>query len=96
MLRLTRRNWLVLAVVGIPALALILSTDGCTDAPGARQALLKAGYKPLTVGGRGWFKGHRGEWYVTRFTAVNPQGDTVRGVVGRGYYPESAIRLDRP
>ena len=90
----TRQQYWVMAIVGGIFAVLIISTHGCTDAPGARAYLEKEGYRPLEVGGRGWFKTHRGEWYSTRFTAINPQGDTVKGAVTRGANDEGFIRLN--
>lgn len=86
---------ITLIVIGVVFGGAVIATRGCTDADGARRLLVKEGYRPLEVGGRGWFRGHRGDWYVTRFRAISPQGDTVRGVVGRNFSGDDGeIRLD--
>lgn len=69
----------------------------CTDNEGARKTLLDAGYKPISVGGYGWFSGSKGDSYVTKFKAYSPNDSTriVTGVVCRGvFFKSSTIRLN--
>lgn len=75
----------------------IVLMSSCTDERGAYDVLVKAGYKPIKVGGYGWFKGSDNDTYVTKFTAYSPANDStiVTGVVCRGLlFKSSTIRID--
>ena len=92
---LTPTHRLTLALLAAVFAGSLFAARGCTDPEGTRRRLVKEGYRPLEVGGRGWFQGHRGDWYVTRFRALTPRGDTVQGVVGRNFSGDDGqIRLD--
>ena len=76
---------------------LALMLISCTDSEGARKVLLDAGYKPISIGGYGWFCGSKGDNYVTKFKAYSPNDSTriVTGVVCRGiFFKSSTIRLN--
>ena len=69
----------------------------CTDKDGARETLLNAGLKPISVGGYGWFSGGRGDAFITKFKAYAPNDSTriVNGVVCKGLFLKSStIRFD--
>lgn len=73
-------------------LAVVLSS--CTDESGAKKALERNGYKPIEVGGYGWFAGSKDDVYVTKFKAVAPNGDTVTGCVTSGWFKGNTVRTD--
>lgn len=69
----------------------------CTDKDGARETLLNAGFKPISVGGYGWFSGSKGDVFITKFKAYAPNDSTriVTGVVCKGLVLKSStIRFD--
>lgn len=68
----------------------------CTDKKGTIEALLDAGYHPITIGGYGWFKGAEKDFFVTKFKAYSPDSSrTVSGVVCKGlFFKGKTIRLD--
>ena len=69
--------------------------NSCTDEEGARKALISAGYKPISVGGYGWFDGSKDDFFVTKFKAYSPNDSTiiVEGVVCSGlFFKSSTIR----
>lgn len=66
----------------------------CTDRSGARKQLERNNYKPLDVGGYSLFGGSQDDVFKTKFIAIAPNGDTVRGVVTKGWFKGSTIRLD--
>lgn len=80
----------------IITLFVLLLFCSCTDKDGATKALLDAGYKPIKVGGYGWFIGSDSDTFVTKFKAYSPNDSTrvVTGVVCRGWFKGSTIRLD--
>ena len=67
---------------------------GCTDESGAKKALERNGYKPINVGGYGWFAGSKDDVYITKFKAVAPNGDTVNGCVTSGWFKGNTVRTD--
>ncbi len=75
-------------------LLLVLAFSSCTDNSGATKALERNNYKPIAVGGYGFFAGSDDDIYITNFKAVAPNGDTVTGCVTKGWFKGSTIRLD--
>ncbi len=73
---------------------LLITLAACTDIPNATKALKQSGYKPIYVGGYGWLNGSHGDLYLTNFTAIAPNGDTVSGCVSKGIFKGSTIRLN--
>ena len=71
-----------------------LLLGACTDADNAQKTLERAGYKPLEVGGYAWFAGSKEDVYATKFKAIAVNGDTVTGVVTKGWFKGATIRLD--
>lgn len=67
---------------------------GCTDETGARHALRSAGLHPTEVGGYGWFGcDSKSDFFSTKFTAMNPEGELVSGVVCSGFFKGKTIRF---
>lgn len=73
-------------------LAVVLSS--CTDESGAKKALERNGYKPINVGGYGWFAGSKDDVFRTKFKAVAQNGDTVTGCVTSGWFKGNTVRTD--
>lgn len=71
---------------------IILSS--CTDNAGTRKTLLRNNYKPISVGGYGWFGGSKGDIFVTKFKAVAPNGDTLTGCVTSGWFKGNTLRTN--
>ena len=70
-------------------------TSCMTDVEGSKDALNKAGYHPIAVGGYGYFAGGKEDWYVTKFKAYSPDSSQiVTGVVCKGIFKGKTIRLD--
>ena len=76
------------------SLLLAVVFSSCTDESGAKKALERNGYKPISVGGYGWLAGSKDDVYVTKFKAVAPNGDTVTGCVTRGLIKGNTVRTD--
>lgn len=74
-------------------LALLVLT-GCTDEAQSRDALERAGFDPLSVGGYAWAVCGKGDSFATRFVARNPRGQDVAGVVCCGLLKGCTIRFD--
>ena len=74
----------------IPTLLILAS---CTDAPSAKKTLERNNYKVIEVGGYDAFTESK-DPYQTKFKAVAPNGDTVTGVVSKGFLKGSTIRLN--
>ena len=72
------------------AAALVVS---CTDKKGATSTLEKSGFKPISVGGYGFFYGSKSDVYKTKFKAISVSGDTVTGCVTGGLLGNT-IRMD--
>jgi len=73
---------------------LVVVLSSCTDESGAKKALERNGYKPIKVGGYGWFAGSKDDVYITKFKAVAPNGDTVTGCVTSGWFKGNTVRTD--
>lgn len=69
-------------------------TISCTDVDSATKTLKQNNYKPLDVGGYGFFSASSNETFATKFVAISPSGDTVKGVVTKRLLGTSTIRLD--
>jgi hypothetical protein len=87
-----KKTFITLLVLLI--LLLVLAFSSCTDNSGATKALERNNYKPIAVGGYGFFAGSESDVYKTNFKAVAPNGDTVTGCVTKGWIKGSTIRLD--
>ena len=74
----------------IVVIAILLILAGCTNSNDAERALSGAGYKNIQTGGYAWFDCSKDDFYHTEFTATNPSGQTVTGVVCSGLIFKSA------
>jgi hypothetical protein len=70
----------------------VLLFGGCQDVKGTKETLKINNYKPIEVGGYGWFQGAKDDVYITKFKAISPSGDTVSGVVTSGWFKGNTIR----
>ena len=86
--KLVRNSALLIAVVSC------FTFSSCTDERGAKKVLERSGYKPIDVGGYGWFKGSEEDVFVTKFKAVSPNGEIVTGCVTKGWFKGNTIRVD--
>ena len=75
-------------------LAVLFMAVSCTDVNSSTKCLKQNNYKPLKVGGYAFFGGSRDDWYATKFIAIAPNGDTVSGVVTKGVFKGSTIRVN--
>lgn len=71
----------------------LLGLSACSDAPGAKNALLDAGYSDVNTKGWAMVGCGREDMAATAFTAKGATGRPVRGVVCRGLFKGSTIRL---
>jgi len=78
----------------IAFIILAIFINSCTDESGAKKTLKHNGYKPISVGGYGLFKGSKDDVFITKFKAVAPNGDTVTGCVTSGWIKGNTIRTD--
>lgn len=74
-------------------LPLLLTCGGCTDDVNTRRTLNSAGYTDIQTRGYGWFSCGKGDDFATEFTAKNPQGRYVDGVVCCGFLKSCTIRF---
>ncbi len=77
------------------SLSLILAVAiGIPDIDGATKTVDQMGFTPIKVGGFAPFQCGQGDLFATRFSAKNSKGDTVNGVVCKGIFKGSTLRLD--
>ena len=76
------------------AICLILLLSACSSPNDATRALQGAGYTNIQTGGYKWFSCGQDDFYHTKFTATNPAGRTVSGVVCSGFlFKDATIRF---
>ena len=73
-------------------LFLITLMAGCTSEPDARRALESEGFTDIEITGYRWFGCGRDDQYQTGFSAINPRGKRIEGVVCSGWLKSAAIR----
>lgn len=66
----------------------------CTDGAGAIRAAENAGLKDVVTEGYAMWGCGRDDSFRTRFSATNPQGRRVTGVVCSGWLKGSTVRFD--
>lgn len=54
---------------------------GCVDHTSSAEALESSGYSDIRFDGYGWLRCDKNDLYSTKFTAKNPTGREVSGVV---------------
>lgn len=86
-------NWILKRVVILAILLLSywIASPYLTDVKDSTRILIASGYKPISVGGYGWFQEGL---FSTKFKAITMHGDTVSGAVTRGLLKKNTIRLD--
>lgn len=76
------------------AALLVLSLTACVSHDDAQRALKSAGMTNIQTGGYGWFACSEDDTFATKFTATNPNGQRVSGVVCSAWLKGSTIRYD--
>lgn len=75
-------------------LVLSLLLTSCTSKQDAERALKAAGFSNIHTDGFAWFACGRDDFYRTKFSATNPKGDKVYGVVCSGlFFKNATIRF---
>ncbi len=65
----------------------------CTSEDGTRETLEKSGFSDIEVGGYAPFACAKGDAFQTKFTAKNPLGRRVEGVVCCGWLKDCTVRF---
>lgn len=73
----------------IMMLSLAAMVASCTDEDAARDTLMKQGFSDVTTQGYDWTACGKDDATATKFTATNPKGQRVSGVVCCGLGPLS-------
>lgn len=71
------------------ALAAIVLLCACTDEDASIRTLKSAGYTDVSAGGYAWYGCGEDDTSATKFTAKNPAGARVSGIVCCGWGPFS-------
>lgn len=74
-------------------LILLVLLVACTNKDRSRETLEKAGYTDINLGGYDAFSCSDSDTYATKFTARNPNGMRVSGVVCCGLTKSCTIRF---
>lgn len=76
------------------AIILALGLGACTSPIDTRRTLHAAGYTDVVVGSYSLFACGEGDFYATKWKAVNPQGQQVSGTVCCGlFFKNCTIRF---
>ena len=65
----------------------------CTDESDTRRTLDAHGFSDIQTQGYGWFACSKNDTYATKFTAKNPKGQPVSGVVCCGIVKNCTVRF---
>ena len=71
----------------------LLLISSCSNPERAISALKSAGYKDIRLHGKSIFACGHGDIYSDEFSAINPNGTFVQGVVCSGLFKRSTIRF---
>lgn len=71
----------------------ILLLASCTDETNSRRTLDNSGYTDIHIKGYELFGCGKDDTFSTGFTAKNPQGKTVSGVVCCGFLKSCTVRF---
>jgi hypothetical protein len=82
-----------LAVTAIIVGAAALLLTSCTDASSTRRTLEDSGFTDIRVGGYAFFGCSKDDTFSTTFSAKNPQGRAVNGVVCCGLLKSCTVRF---
>lgn len=63
---------------------------GCSNSYEAKKALSAMGFTEIRTDGYKWFACSDDDFYHTKFTAKNPSGQVVSGVVCTGFFFKSS------
>lgn len=74
-------------------LILVALLAGCTAPDRARETLDNSGYTNIEIGGWAAFGCGESDTYKNHFTATNPNGKRVEGVVCCGLYKGCTVRF---
>ncbi len=80
--------------VAMAAIAILISTGGCTRVGNAERILTEQGYTNIEAGGYGWLSCSEDDVFKTEFKATSPAGKTVTGTVCSGWFKGGTIRFD--
>ena len=69
-----------------------LTLASCTDEDVTKKVLTEDGYKDIEIQGHAWIGCGKDDTFKTKFTAINPAGNKVTGVVCCGFMKECTIR----
>lgn len=81
------------ARLALAALFSAVTLGACTDNPGAREALTKAGFTDIETTGYKAFACSEDDDFATGFRARNPNGQMVEGTVCGAIFKDSTIRF---
>lgn len=81
------------AALAFCTVAAATTLTGCTDAPKATRTLEQAGYTDIETRGYSFFGCGEDDTFRTKFTAKNPAGQKVDGVVCSGWLKGGTIRF---
>lgn len=76
----------------VTLVSVVLFAIGCTDEDGTRHALEQQGFYDIRTEGYAWFGCSDSDNFATRFTAKNPNGQPVSGVVCCGMLKSCTVR----
>ena len=72
---------------------MLFALVSCTDEDASKSALKNSGYSEITFSGYLWFACSDDDMFHTAFSAKNPKGDLVSGVVCCGLLKSCTIRF---
>lgn len=75
------------------ALAVVATLTACSSRKDAESALTSAGFTKIETQGYSFFGCGDDDTFKTKFTAQNPQGKQVSGVVCSGWFKGGTIRF---
>lgn len=75
------------------ALAVVASLTACSSRKDAEHALTSAGFTNIETHGYAFYGCGEKDEFKTKFTATNPQGKRVSGVVCSGWFKGGTIRF---
>lgn len=75
------------------ALITVFALTACTSAVDTNKALTSAGFTNIEINGYSFFGCGKEDTFRTKFTATNPQGQRVEGVVCSAWFKGATIRF---
>lgn len=74
-------------------IAVLTMITGCSDQKTAKKTLENSRYTDIELGGYSFFGCSKEDTFSTKFTATNPNGVIVSGVVCSGWFKGGTIRF---